>query len=475
MRDLISFHASLTFHCLLLLLLAFVTLEPDKRPAPTALLVGPQRDGEELEELLEPLVDTRQEPDQQLAGAILLSGTAIDQARHIKVMSPVEDVTPRSAESRPGIEAEYLPLPDLLMTTDSPVGGGLEGRSQRERARLVDARGGNAASENAVELGLEWLAAHQRQNGSWLLDHTTGPCAARCADPGAGTETSIGATGLALLAFLGAGYTQSQGKYQEVVGDGLQFLQKQMRMTNFGGDFSWDSTTAGMYAHGLATLALCEAYAMTGDESLRPFLQPAVDYICSAQGPRGGWRYRAGQPGDTTVTGWQVMALKSARLANLFVSSETTENANYFLNTVQDGNGAFYGYMTPNKEPGPTAVGLLLRMYLGWSRQDERLQRGINYLVHHGPSTSDMYFNYYSTQVLHHYQGPSWAMWNETMRDFLIASQATAGHARGSWFFADRHGSVGGRHYTTAICTMILEVYYRHMPLYGEEAVGDSL
>jgi hypothetical protein len=114
-------------------------------------------------------------------------------------------------------------------------------------------------------------------------------------------------------------------------------------------------------------------------------------------------------------------------------------------------------------------------MYLGWSRQDERLQRGVNYLAHRGPSTSDMYFNYYATQVLHHYGGQTWDPWNVTMRDFLIASQASMGHERGSWFFADPHGSVGGRHYTTAICTMTLEVYYRYMPLYGEDAVEEGL
>ncbi len=71
-----------------------------------------------------------------------------------------------------------------------------------------------------------------------------------------------------------------------------------------------------MYAQGIATLALCEAYAMTGDDTLRPFAQKAVDFIVYAQNPNtGGWRYFPGQPGDTTVLGWQLMALRSARMA----------------------------------------------------------------------------------------------------------------------------------------------------------------
>jgi hypothetical protein len=85
-----------------------------------------------------------------------------------------------------------------------------------------------------------------------------------------------------------------------------------------------------------------------------------------------------------------------------------------------------------------------------------------------------MYFNYYATQVLAHRDGTEWREWNEEMRDYLVGSQARSGHEAGSWFFADRHGSIGGRLYTTSICAMILEVYYRHMPLYGDRAVEDA-
>jgi hypothetical protein len=474
MLDLAGFHASLVFHVVLLLLLAFLTLDPVDQSVVPTLLVAPKNRDDDLDLLLDSPMDSPRS-EEAILDPVTVDNTTISAPNPLTVHSPLTAATIGASARRPGLQAEDLPVSDLLVVSEAPTGGGVEGRTPRDRARLVASRGGNAASENAVELGLAWLAAHQCQDGSWQLDHTTGPCDGRCANPGSTSETRIGATGLALLAMLGAGYSHMQGKYQDVVGNGLRFLQNQMKTTNFGGDLAWDSASAGMYAHGIATLAFCEAYAMTGEEGLLPFAQSAVEFICSAQGPRGGWRYRPGQPGDTTVTGWQVMALKSARLAHLFVPLDTTENAKLFLNSVQDGNGAFYGYMNPVKEPGPTAVGLLLRMYLGWSRQDERLQRGVNYLAHRGPSTSDMYFNYYATQVLHHYGGQTWDPWNVTMRDFLIASQASMGHERGSWFFADPHGSVGGRHYTTAICTMTLEVYYRYMPLYGEDAVEEGL
>ena len=87
-----------------------------------------------------------------------------------------------------------------------------------------------------------------------------------------------------------------------------------------------------------------------------------------------------------------------------------------------------------------------------------------------GPSANNVYYNYYATQVLHHYHGPIWEAWHPTLRDFLVEAQATKGHESGSWYFDDDFGSnVGGRLYITAMSTMILEVYYRHMPVYRLE------
>ena len=472
MRDLVSFNASLIFHCVLLLVLAIMMVKPPLGADAPTILLGAPSDPDDTTEWVEIL--TAADLESELANPAKLLSEEVLTPDPINVLSPVQAPHVGGITSRPSTQANDLVATDLLMISEAPVGGGFEGRAADERARLALERGGTRVSEDAVERGLAWLAAHQRQDGSWWLDHGKGPCDGRCSDPGKTVETAIGATGLAVLPFLGAGYTHLQGKYRTVVQRALEFLQSQLRVTNHGGDLSWDSTV-GMYAHGIATLALCEAYAMTGDESLEPFAQPAIDFISRSQGPRGGWRYVRGEPGDTTVTGWQIMALKSARIGRLFVSRETTEKTKGFLNSVQDGGGAFYGYLTPVKEPGPTSVGLLLRMYLGWTRQDDRLRRGVNYLAHLGPSKSDMYFNYYATQVLHHYGGRNWPSWNETMREFLIKSQARTGHESGSWFFADPHGSVGGRHYTTAVCTMILEVYYRYMPLYGELTAEDSL
>ena len=382
-----------------------------------------------------------------------------------------DNVTPQPAppgEAAASAEQGDAPT-EHAFAKRSGAGGGVGGRSEQARSALIGKRGGTPGSENAVAMGLAWLAAHQNQNGSWHFDHRGQACQGQC-EPAGTAGTTTGATALALLPFLGAGHTHQQGEYREVVKQGLYYLQGRMRRTPHGGDF----LEGTMYAQGLTAIALCEAYVMTKDPELRPFAQEAIDYICYAQHPAGGWRYFPGQPGDTTVFGWQFMALKSAYLGQLEVPSPVIERAMRYLDSVQSANGANYGYLERGREPTPTAVGLLSRMYIGWPHDKPELGQGVTYLAKRGPSQNDMYYNYYATQVLHHYEGPQWDKWNGQLRDYLIKTQATTGHTRGSWYFEDKHSPSGGRLYTTALCVMILEVYYRHMPLYGERTVDEG-
>src|SRR5690606_22227415 len=148
---------------------------------------------------------------------------------------------------------------------------------------------------------------------------------------------------------------------------------------------------------------------------------------------------------------------------------------NNFLNTVQADGGAVYGYTGPGRGPATTAVGLLCRMYLGWKHENPALQKGAEILAKMGPSKTNMYFNYYATQVMHHYEGEMWLKWNSVMRDQLIKDQMQDGHEKGSWHYDAGHGaSVGGRLYTTALCAMTLEVYYRHLPIYRKQSTADD-
>lgn len=355
------------------------------------------------------------------------------------------------------------------------------------RKRMLVEEGGSVQSESAVQLALAWLAQHQQSDGSWSFDHAHGnKCRSRCGDPGSLNRAKNAATALALLPFLGNGHTHKQeGQYRKTVDSGLYYLVRSMKTQ--GGAGSLHDPFGQMYGHGLGAIALCEAFGMTRDRVLEKNAQAAVNFIGYAQDPQGGgWRYMVQQTGDTSVVGWQLMALKSAHMAYLKVPQDVIPRVNYFLDSVQSEGGAVYGYMGPETfdvGQATTAIGLLCRMYLGWQKEHPALVQGVGLLSQRGPaihrdkaSQTDMYYNYYATQVLHHYGGPEWKRWNEELREYLIATQATEGHERGSWYFdpGDQGSASGGRLYCTAMSAMVLEVYYRHMPLYGARSIREN-
>lgn len=354
--------------------------------------------------------------------------------------------------------------------SDIPMIGGLNGKDRRTRRGNAFEAGATPGSEDAVEQALLWISRHQRKDGSWRFDHRDGACDGSCRNPGNHASTTA-STALALLCFYGAGYTHVEGQYADTVNRGLYYLGGHMLLTKEGGDLQEGS----MYAQGISTIALCEAAAMTDDPTLRGYGERAIQFILYAQDKKGGgWRYMPGEPGDTTVTGWQLMALKSAQMSGIPVPSPAFEGANRFLDSVQSRNGALYGYQNPQQRDSTTAVGLLSRMYLGWKHDHAPLQEGILYLDKLGPSKNDLYYNYYATQVMRHYGGEPWKRWNPKMRDYLISTQARNGHETGSWYFPEKHNDQGGRLLNTCLATMTLEVYYRHQPLYQKNAANSG-
>ncbi|MEM7455481.1 MAG: prenyltransferase/squalene oxidase repeat-containing protein [Planctomycetota bacterium] len=396
-----------------------------------------------------------------------LEEDSTELATDVELLTPEADNSQIEVPSEVTASAPVTNVAPMAVVQNLPSGGGLSGRNAEARARLAANHGGSEASEAAVERGLRWLIAHQDQDsGCWKLRHNDGECNGRCQNPG-NRESTTAATGLSLLAFLGAGYTHREGSYQREVDAGLTYLIRKMRVTTHGGSLRESS----MYDHAIATLALSEALIMTNDNALREYVELAMRYIVAAQHSRGGWRYVAGEPGDITVTGWMIMALKSCERAGVDVPPETLEKAEEFLESLSESDGSYYGYQAPDTAPVPTAVGQLCRMYLGWSRDKGQLKHGSHYLADLAPSPHDVYFNYYATQVLFHLQTDRWERWNLLMREHLIATQELHGHQEGSWYFEDQHGKVGGRLYTTAMCIMTLEVYYRYLPLYDSESL----
>jgi hypothetical protein len=344
---------------------------------------------------------------------------------------------------------------------------GVDGRKTENRKKVALERGGTLASEQAVEAALEWLARHQTPGGAWSLLHDRGDCKGRCANPGCRDRFDPAATGLSLLAFLGAGYTHREGKYQQNVERGLYYLRQVVEETPQGSSFLHQSER-GMYNHGIAAFALCEAYQLTGDPDLKRVCQEAVRFIATAQGYHGGWGYLPKQPGDLTISGWQLMALKSASAAGLDVPPATILRARNFLESQRAKDGVNYFYREEGeKSINCTAIGILFRMFLG-DRTDPAIINGLIRLTKHNDYGNDIYFRYYATLTLFHAGGTLWEEWNKVCREHLIMTQVQDGHEAGSWYFDNPFGKEGGRLYTTAMAAMTLEVYYRYSPLYQQ-------
>jgi hypothetical protein len=349
------------------------------------------------------------------------------------------------------------------------------GRQGAAKAKLVRREGGSVESEKAVERGLDWLTRHQRPDGSWGLNHR-GQCKGRGCPADKCVESDTAATGLALLPLLGAGQVHvEKGRYQKNVDTGLKWLLQKQKPD---GDLFVGGGNSHMYSHAIATMALCEAYGVTKDSTLKEPAQRAVGYIIRAQNKTdGGWRYNPGEEGDTSVFGWQMFALRSAYLAGLEVPAETVQGCRKYLDKAAvDPLGSTYAYM-PGKEVSlvMTAEALLSRQYLGWKREYPAMLQGAERVAANLLESRDrnIYYWYYGTQLLHNMQGPAWQLWNLKIRDGLISIQVVgSGCDRGSWDPVqpqpDAWGKEAGRHFVTSLSLLTLEVYYRYLPIYRE-------
>ncbi|MEO1617168.1 MAG: hypothetical protein AAFV88_15055 [Planctomycetota bacterium] len=383
--------------------------------------------------------------------------------------------------------AEMAPTAPTAMTTMSamsmqPMGS----RSADMKKKLLREYGGTESSEAAVTEALKWFSRHQIKSGenagAWTLQHELvcrGACGNGCTKPNRAKQLNA-ATSLALLPFLGAGQTHVKGEFRDVVMMGLRFLVQNGKPGKEQNIPYIDYRSGGsMYDHGLAAITLCEAYAMTGDPELAGPAQASLNFIALAQCRDGGWRYgkRDARGGDTSVVGWQVMALKSGHMGHLIVPPNAIQGSKLFLEKVGSDGGSIYGYATktPKFRPATTAVGLLCRMYTGWDKNHPGIKKGVQHLSKRGVIKPDLYYNYYAAQVLRHHGGQEWDKFNTELRDWLVETQDQSKGAKGSWFFNNSpHMSDSGRLCITSFATMILEVYYRHMPLYAEAAAEEE-
>lgn len=411
-------------------------------------------------------------------------------------------------QDRPGVrDPSYNAIPQR---DSAKVPDTYQLRNLNKRKTVALELGATQESERAVELSLLWLSKHQSPEGFWDADGFESRCPAnnrcwgaagkgnpseaerinnpadRAALMTAGQMADTGLTALVVLTYLGAGYTHEEGQYADTVDRAIRWMIRQQQSTGYLGGTA--SHYERMYCHGMATYALAEACGMMvdadGDPQLRLAVKRGLDFIIAMQNPNdGGWRYLDGhlpkQEGDMSLFGWQLMAIKSAEIAGNDIPEETQAGMIKFLRKISLGQNkglASYRYGEAPK-PSMTAEALFSRQILGMKRSNPASLEAIDYLSKHMPrqEEQDLYYWYYGTLAMYQYGGEPWRIWNERVRDSLLATQQTRGHAAGSWDPRDSWSQHGGRLYSTALSTLCLEVYYRFLPLYQIGSADDSL
>jgi hypothetical protein len=373
--------------------------------------------------------------------------------------------------------------------------GGEKGGRVNRRKEIV------GPSEDAVTAGLRWLARHQSPDGRWSTARFDSNCRAaeRCGGPGS-QDHDVGLTGLALLAFLGAGYlpaTRSADsvfedpyekgrliRFADGVRQGLAWLRENQGPDGLFGREDGEF----LYDHAIATLAMTEATWLSATPIYRDPARRGIDFLLRARNPGFAWRYGV-RPGDndTSVTGWCVMALKSAELAGLPFDPAAYDGVRSWLRRATGAAGVV-GYSSPGDagstipgvndrwsgHPAMTAVGLLSRIFIDKKSGDPWMRTAAQMILRDLPAwdeehrTIDFYYWYYASLAMFQLEsgrGALWGVFNQAMKKALVPFQEGdgAGCRRGSWNPAvDRWGSVGGRVYATAINVLTLEVYYRY-------------
>jgi len=370
-------------------------------------------------------------------------------------------------------------------------------RTMGNREQWIGNYGGSAISEKSVNDGLEWLARHQADDGFWsctcLGKHAESKCDPQSPCTGEGDTYEAALTGLSLLAFQAGGHYYFNGKpYSDHVRKGLDWLvEHQHEDGALVGSKTPKKRKAEfhqyyMYEHGIATFALADACAAAlasrqpADERYTKALQKAVDFIYYNQHHDGGWRYDnvLRSPSDTSVTGWQVLALKSAKEAGIPIREDVIEKVRTFFKNHETGEHGRTAYQRGSVHTeATTGVGMLARQFLLNEPDAPLVRDAAKYLADFAErrlgkrtgrpagSDQDYYLWYNCTLGMFQVGGEVWNRWNGLVRDAIIDLQRHGEDCeRGSWDPDPVWGNRGGRIYSTALAILTLEVYYRYTP-----------
>ncbi|MFP6855830.1 MAG: prenyltransferase/squalene oxidase repeat-containing protein [Roseibacillus sp.] len=330
-----------------------------------------------------------------------------------------------------------------LLTTSVPFA-----QAQEERAgQSVGVARLTPEVRASITKGLEYLAKDgvQNPNGSW--GSSSNPVA----------ETSVG-----LMAFMLKGYVPGRGRYGRIMDKAISYLITKGREQR--GFLGTPNNHAGMYEHGLAVLALSEAWGQSKNPRLKTTLRRAVDIILRSQNSAGGWRYNPEpRDADLSMTVMQLVALNSAREAGISVPDATIEQATKYVLSCQDESSGGFRYMPNSGEPGfaRTAAGVMSLIMCG-QRRHKATQRGLAFLKAYPDRKFDKnyprfhYSHYYAVQAMYQAGETDFQAWYPKIAATILSKQEQDGSWKGA------HGQV----YGTGFSILILGVPYRYLPIY---------
>ncbi len=462
---------SLVLHALMLFVLMLVPRDAKLAPTAPKISMKPQEDPIDVEE-------PEDIPDEKIVDE-KIDEVTLDEP----VLDPVDDVeSPVEADDVAMVDAAF----DSTMDNSAiGMGGNAGGPKYGSRGKRGGGKPGGPLSDLTTH-ALTWLALHQDDNGQWDADEFMKHDLEGMPCDGAGNGAhDVGVTGLALLAFLGDGSTMNSGAYRDVVKDAVRWLRDQQDPDS--GLIGAPSTNEFVYDHAIATLALVEAAGLSRSKILRPSVQKALDYLERHRNPYAGWRYQP-RDGDTdmSVTGWCILAYKSAQDFDFTINKSALDVADAWMESVTDPTTGRTGYNSPGglssrhhgehaaqfpREKGEcmTAVSLLCRVFLGHSMKSDKVMAKQAVLISKKPPVWDVesgaidhYAWYYGTYALYQIGGKHWRNWSKSLAKAVAKTQRKEGNEKGSWDPVGVWGEAGGRVYSTAILCLTAQAYKRY-------------
>jgi hypothetical protein len=335
----------------------------------------------------------------------------------------------------------FLAMPVLCIPRSLAAG---EPETDKSAAKLL-----TPAAERSIALGLKWLAAGQHDDGGFGSGALRGNAAV---------------SALAGMAMMADGSAPGRGRYARQLGRCIDYLLSRAQPSGF---ISGEDTSYGpMYGHGFATMFLAECYGMSPRADLREKLSRAVKIIVGSQNKEGGWRYQpVRSEADISVTVCEVMALRAARNAGLYVPNETIDRAIDYIRRSQNADGGFmYRLATPGGSDFPRSAAAVAALYSAGIYKSPEIAKGLEYIKAFMPAEGvtrrESYFfygHYYAVQAFWQAGGERFAPWYAAVRDELISRQ----REDGAWQSAQE-----GNECATAMACIVLEIPNNYLPIF---------